>query len=450
MARDWVPIAGLTVVGLLGAALVFGLMAQPEMAPPASHSPVVSTQGAADESTQTVFKTPVGDRPAAPDGALSVVWLVSCSVRQDLLAPYGGPPSLTPSWSRMAESGVRFSDPIAAAPWSRPSVAGMLTGRHALELGFVDAGTGPSQGLLSEDAVTLPEFLAERGWTTLVANASPALRHDLSGVWQGVDHLWDAHPKGWKAEHRVDHADVMDRALRMLEDRAQDRPFFLQIVLADSHKPVKVRPAEYESYEAVAPGMAPYAATVRRTDDALGRLREQLGRMGLADQTLVVAVTDHGEGLSRPAHHGPAHGRFLAPTVAKVAWLMEGPGLAEGALVDGVVSGVDLAPTIAGVLGLSDFPSTEGLDLSRLVREGGRSPREVAYIDTWYHNANRAAVYAESGACQWDFGSINLQDSFEAGCFNRLDDPEHATLVENERLSVSLQAWRAGHLDDSP
>ena len=82
----------------------------------------------------------------------------------------------------------------------------------------------------------------------------------------------------------------------------------------------------------------------------------------------------------------------------------------------------------------------EGLKpLSRLVREGGRSPREVAYIDTWYHNANRAAVYAESGACQWDFGSTNLQDSFEAGCFNRLDDPEHATLVEPGGIAIGLR-----------
>lgn len=448
MTREWVPLVGLFGLVLAGGVLTFGLMSQPDMAPPQSHAPVVSTEGSTEaSSSKMVFKTPVQGRVAAPDGALNVVWLVACSVRQDVLSPYGGPEELTPNWASLSQSGIRMADPIAAAPWSRASVAAMLTGRHAIEMGFVDAGQGASEGRLANDVVTLPEHLAQRGWYTMAVNSNPLMRHDTSGIWQGVDHLWDAHPKGWQAEHRAGHEVVLERALRMLHERPKDRPFFLQLVVSDSHKPVRVRPPEYNPFEDVAVGMAPYAATVRRTDDVIGRVLKHLEQSEELDNTLLVVVTDHGEGLGRPAHHGPAHGRFLAPSVARMAWLMRGPGLPSGATVEGVVSGVDVAPTVAGLLGTTDFPSTEGLDLSKAIRGEQPNPRQVAYIDTWYHNANRAAVYGETAACQADFGSVGLEDAFEPGCFDRIEDPEHNTVVENDWLTVSLNAWRAGHAD---
>ena len=102
-----------------------------------------------------------------------------------------------------------------------------------------------------------------------------------------------------------------------------------------------------------------------------------------------------------------------------------------------------MAPTLLGLLGRGeDLGAISGRDLSTAL-QSGQTGRDVAISDTWYTNANRAAIWTSSTQCQRDFGSTNLEDDgFVDGCFDRGSDPDFVTPIEDANLMARLETWR--------
>lgn len=95
-----------------------------------------------------------------------------------------------------------------------------------------------------------------------------------------------------------------------------------------------------------------YDANVARTDRYLGEIVDKLDALGIRDETLVVVVSDHGEGLFE--HDIIGHASHVYEDQLRILWMMRGAGLPEGHLIEdrpGLMT--DVAPTILGVLGLS-------------------------------------------------------------------------------------------------
>lgn len=440
-----VAIVGLVGLAAVGGALLFATSRGPSE-PPAR--PGVAARPAAPKpkaapASDLVRRGDVGDRPAAPEGAANLVVVVGCSLRRDAVGVYGGSAAVTPRMDAVAARGALLDDAIAAGVWTRESLAAMVTGRHAVDLELVERGPKATALRLPEGDVTVAEALAGRGWWTVGVNASPPVSDSVTALWQGVDHLRDAPVDGWKPDLRLGDVDAARLAVRMLEERPTDRPFFAQLVLTESHKPVKVPAAESARW-AELPNPA-YQATVARLDEAVGVLVDWLDAEGLADRTFVVVVADHGEGLDRPPHHGPAHGRLVAPSVARVPWIVAGPGVPAGRRVPGLASGVDVAPTLLGLLGVDGgLDAGAGLDLSAsILGTVERTPRSEAITDTWYTTADRAAIWTGARQCQRDFGSGPLEgETFVNGCFERGADPDHAAPIDDPALMARLVAWR--------
>lgn len=451
MNRDtWIPLVGLVGLFLAGTAVLYATSGPPSP-PPAAE--VAKKQAGKEKAkprgptaAQLVSRKPVGeaDRPAPPEGARNVVLVVVSAWRKDQLAPYGGPPEVTPWLAEAAREGVRFSDVIAAGGWSKPSLASILTGQHALSLDIVEPAKGPSKRPLPEDAETLAERLAERGWYTMAVNALPH-GGGPHGLAQGYDHFRDAHPQGYQPQHRLKAKDAVRIATNMLDRRSeveQKRPFLLHLNLIDPHKPVKVSSSEAQNFHLDNPRLAPYRTVLNQVDQALARLDEGLEKRGLSENTYVVVVGAIGEGLSQPAHHGHAHGRNVYPSTAQVGWIVRGPDVAKGQAVEGLASHVDVTPTLLGLLGLPS-EAGEGRDWSDLVREGGRTTREEAIIDTWYYAANRAGVYTTDRACLKDFGSGPLDgEDWRDACYDRAKDPTFEHPLDDPALMSRLEAWR--------
>lgn len=113
-----------------------------------------------------------------------------------------------------------------------------------------------------------------------------------------------------------------------------------------------------------------YYAQVSSIDAQFGRLMTGLEAAGIADNTIVVFTSDHGEMFG-------AHGRraklIFYDEAARVPFLMRWPGhIPAGASSDICFSAVDILPTLAGLMGLDAAPDVEGMDLSHLMlgREG--------------------------------------------------------------------------------
>jgi len=122
---------------------------------------------------------------------------------------------------------------------------------------------------------------------------------------------------------------------------------------------------------------------------------------------------------------------------------VRGPGVPANHRIEGLASGVDVAPTLLGLLGVEGLGEVPGQDWSDRVR-GAKSPttRKVAFSDTWYHNANRAAVWTRDVQCQQDFGSVGLDDPFVDACYDRKKDPDFTTASPADAVMKQLETWR--------
>ena len=108
-----------------------------------------------------------------------------------------------------------------------------------------------------------------------------------------------------------------------------------------------------------------YLACVSYIDDCVGRILAALEASGLADDTLVLVVSDHGFHLGEKAHWGKFS---LWEESTRSPLLMRGPGVVEGAEVNAAVSLLDIYPTLLDYLNLPPLRQLDGLSLMPLVR----------------------------------------------------------------------------------
>lgn len=391
----------------------------------------------------------LGTRPAVHKELPHVVLVLGCTVRKDQLAMYGGPAELGIHLQEFSREGALFTDAIAAAPWTKASATALLTGYHALQVGMTEPTASRNHRRLSADLTTMAEHLRDAGYRTVGATANPNL-NAVFGFEQGFD-AYVQLEKLWREDmQKLGAEELLPSLLRELDALPDDgRPRFVQVTLVDAHAPYEASSHDMARFDE--PGLprrvAAYRSALERFDHGFGQLESELARRGMtAENTLFFVVSDHGEGLNWPEHHGKAHGRFLAPSTVEAVWAARGPGIGRGVRIDGMASGVDLVPTLLGLLDLPGYRGP-GHDHSRILATGGTTTREYAFTDTWFSDTDRAAVYARDWACQRDFSGTHSSDPFEEGCFERSTDPQHARPVRDEAREAVVVDWRRQMLE---
>jgi len=449
--ENWLPWAGLLFVFAVASVMLYATSGPPkapaEGTPRGEKAAKTPAKAAKKPVPKLTARRPVGDRPAATEGAHNVVFVVACAHRRDRWTPYGGDEMVTPFLDTFGAEGVIFDDVIAASSWSKPAVTALWTGQHAVDIDMVEPGRKPNSRTLKPEVETLAKRLVAGGYYTMIVNTSPSIARPGAGLFRGFDRVRDAHPQGFQVKNRLRSLPAVEEALKMLDQRnegEESRPFYLQLVLSESHKPVQVPPDEYTPFASSDERIAPYLATVNRFDRAVAALDAGLEERGLADDTLFVVVADHGEGLGIPEAHGKAHGRGLYGSSVRVGWLMRGPSIPAGTTVSGLASGVDVMPTVLGLLDVEVPADLPGQDWSAQARgKKAATTRKVAYADTWFYGANRASAWTSTHQCQRDFGSIDVKDQFQDGCFDRGSDPDFVTPMKKADLDEKLTAWRS-------
>ncbi|MEQ1505638.1 MAG: sulfatase [Myxococcota bacterium] len=384
------------------------------------------------------------DRPAAPAGSPNVVLFVLSTQRRDQWTVYGGPDGTTPFLAKQGATGVVMMDALSVAVDPRPSDAAIITGRYPHGLGVIEPADKRNNNPITADADTLAERLAAAGWFTVGLSANHNLNEKAGGA-QGFDWYRDSQPYSLMTDQRIDAAELASKAVERVSSRTEAekaRPMFLQLAFVDSHKPIKIPPAEFKPFSGNGE-VAPYRATIRRQDDAIQKVVEGLAAQGVtAENTVFVVIADHGEGLDMPEAHRKQHGFVLYESSVRIPWVMWGKGLAARK-VDGLASQIDLAPTVAALAGLKEQTGFDGLDLSAAVLGTGPSPRTEAYADTLYEGANRASIWTSAHQCQKDFGSKDIEnDQFEDGCYDRKADPVFTKTIEDAALAAKLEKQR--------
>lgn len=129
-----------------------------------------------------------------------------------------------------------------------------------------------------------------------------------------------------------------------------------------------------------------YLNCVRDVDRHIATVLDALDTLGLADDTIVVLTSDHGE---RGGAHGGMKGKGsdIYKETVRVPLIIRHPDVRGGAITDALASGIDLAPTLLGFAGLGDaeraerYPELRGIDLSDTVADpDARTARDARGI----------------------------------------------------------------------
>ncbi len=317
--------------------------------------------------------------------ARHVVLITLDTLRADHLGLYGSDVA-TPHLDAIAAQGALFERATAHVPLTRPSHVSLFTGRYPHETGVRDNVTPAPVPAVP----VLAEVLEAAGFRT-AAFVSAVVLAGGSGLERGFDVYSDR----FEASPETPRPRVADTAQRrgdqtvaeavawldesvpasQLPDRGGHGRLFLWVHLYDPHEPY----AAPEPYRSRYPDR-PYAGEVAWTDELVGRLDAALERLGVADQTLVVVASDHGEGLGE--HEELLHGFFAYQSTLRVPLLVRGPGIAKGIRITGLAGLVDLFPTVVELAGLEAPADVSGQSFAAAL--AGREDSEVASMRVLY------------------------------------------------------------------
>ncbi len=285
----------------------------------------------------------------------SVLLITIDTLRADRLGCYGYEGAETPNLDRLASEGVLFEQVGAHVPVTLPSHATILTGLLPASHGVHDNGTFS----LSDTVTTLAEVFREEGYRTGAVLGAYVLARQF-GLDQGFDEYEDrfGSDRDGRGTELLERraAEVSRRGIEWL-DLQPGRRFFLWLHFFDPHRPYDPPPPYHQRFAG-----REYDGELAYVDAHIGSLLTYLVEQGIDRSTLVVVVSDHGEGLGE--HDESTHGYFVYETTMRVPLLMRWAGtLPAGLRVASVVRTADIAPTVMALAGMRMPVSHDGIDL---------------------------------------------------------------------------------------
>lgn len=405
----------------------------------------------------------------APEpGVDGLLLVVVDTLRADRVSAAGYPRPTTPNLDGLAARGALFTECVAHAPWTRPSVASLMTGRLPTATGLTCHEFRLPKGscdVLHPELETLAECFASAGFATggVVANINvdPVFGFDQGfGRYISIPALQAADPawrmgRGWLEDTTPA---VGDAAIGWLETHGGDGPFLLYLHYLDPHEPYLPEPDDAALFDPATYGDLPeehrasaaaYDAEVRGVDRDLGRVLAALERLGLRDRTAVVVTSDHGEEFGE--HGGAYHGWTLYEEQLRVPLAIVAPGLtAPDTVLTDAVGLVDLMPTLLELFDVPAPPGLQGRSLAPLLR-GELLPPLDAVVERGYRpyaglrraGGAKLVVDLEEGT-RWlydlavDPGELRAAANPDAALLAELDAALRERLAESEALRLTL------------
>ena len=300
------------------------------------------------------------------------------------LACYGSEKHKTPVLDNLAKDGMQLTGFYAGATVCTPSRMALLTGAYPPRLGWgggvVGYGIKTVNGL-APGALTMGEVFKAAGYATGAVTEN-AMLSVLAGFGRGFDFYREQRSTGRRLRPGMIEGTLSD-ALAWARGRAAvDEPFFLFVHTYEVHAPY-VPPAQWDVFQplsaesdpldrtpAILRAYARYLGEVLYTDSEIGKFLRTLDEEGITEDALVIITSDHGEEFGE--HDRRGHSRLPREAVMHVPLLMRGPGVPPGRRLEGVVSLVDVLPTMLQLAGL---PAVAGIDGISLVGDLQGVPR---------------------------------------------------------------------------
>ncbi len=326
------------------------------------------------------------------------------------LGCYGHPLAKTPSIDRLAQQGVRFTQHYANGPECSPTRTAFLTGRYQQRAGGLECAIGTGNVGRYDDAIRLasqrdlglpaqqaviPGKLKDAGYTCAVFGK---WHLGYEPKFNPIRHRWDSF-FGYLGGnvHYFNHRETSDLHVlfdgvlpvyrdgymtQLITDESIDfidqvsKPFFLFVSHECPHFPFQ-GPGDSDKIVTAENWMErdsdAYVAMLENLDEEVGRLLEAIDQKGIANDTLVIFVSDNG-GFEGAAHMGPLRG-FKSSTLEggiRVPLIVRWPGHVPPGTVSSQVSATfDLTKSFLRLAGAENGqPATDGYDIVDHVTSG--------------------------------------------------------------------------------
>jgi len=287
--------------------------------------------------------------------ASKIVLITIDTLRADRLGCYGYRRNPTsPNLDAWAKRAVLFERETSQAPWTVPSLGSLFTGRYPSEVGVYT-----NRGGISPDFVTLAEVFRRNGFTTATFNTHRLLVGKAAGFRRGFDYVYPERINTPSNLHKIPFGRVEPALMRWLEAHARDT-FFLWIHDMDPHHPPTADNAYLKN-----PRWRGYDGEVRWVDEAFGRIRAKLKRLGIWDEAVVVFTADHGEAFGE--HGIPGHQNVMYDEVLHIPLIISYPTMPRTGRIAAPVELLDVFPTLCELAGIAAPPGTRGQSLIPLI-----------------------------------------------------------------------------------
>ncbi|MEQ8655387.1 MAG: choline-sulfatase [Kiloniellales bacterium] len=431
----------------------------------------------------------------------NIVIVMADQLAPHFTGTYGHPLVKTPNLDRLAARGARFDAAYCNAPLCAPARFSFLAGQLGSRIGAYDNASefpasvptlahylrlmgyrtclagkmhfvGPDQLHGFEERVTTDVYPADHAWTPNWDKADER----IDKWYHNMDSVREAGTAATTFQLEFDD-EVAFFSRRRLFDYAKEKvaPFFMVLGFIHPHDPYVARPEWWDLYkdeeiplpqtsiawedqdphsqrvmrgveadqvdditqQQVRNARHGYFANASYVDDKLGQVMRTLEEAGVADNTLIIFTSDHGDMLGE---RGLWYKMTFFERSARVPLVMAGPGVKEGLVVPNACSLIDLLPSVMEAAAsdgaaLPDLgQSLDGRSLMPLAAGGGEDDPDVACVEYLAECTAQPLFMIRRGAmkyihCDGDPAQLYDLSQDPEELVNLADDPAYAEAV---------------------
>lgn len=315
----------------------------------------------------------------------NIVIFIADDVSYNDLGCMGHPVLKTPAIDKLAKNGIRFSNAYLTTSSCSPSRVSILTGRYPHNTGAAELHSPIPPG-----QVAFPKLLKESGYYTAQAGkwhlGSSGIKPDGPFL-DAFDRVGGSHEDGGGPGGE-------QAWVKYLQQRPKDKPFFMWFAAQDAHRgwDNAPKPIQYSAQDVQVPDnlvntaatradMVRYYEEVSRFDHYVGKVVDELKAQGILENTLIIVMADNG----RPF---PRNKTRMYDEGIRTPLIIHWPAgvKARNQVASGLVSTIDIAPTILEVAGISECASIQGKSFKTLLAEPTAKFRNYVFAEHNFHS----------------------------------------------------------------
>jgi len=421
---------------------------------------------------------------------MNVILVVVDTLRARSMSCYGYDKPTCPNIDAFARQGVLFEKARSVVHNTHPAFTTMMTGMYPITHRIVRMNG--NYALEQRRFRLLPQLMQLAGFKTVALDNLEAAGSMVKASWmnRGYDEYFNFSARGEGTGHQKKRLFTLNRtAFRMMDD-LKGKPFFMFLHCWDTHaayiprgefaarwyqgdrsKRILYGEREEEEFDESPTGRclptgrqpdpenvrfthAMYDASIADMDDAFGALLRRLDETGLAEDTLVILTSDHGENLAE--HQIIFNHRWNYEDCIAIPMIMRWPkGLPAGKRVAAFAQQTDIAPTILDLVGAPPEDVMDGISLAPVMRGQTGETYPFAFSHATIPDTRRAIQDERYKYIEWLENCPREADIPAQELYDLASDPrETKNIIDQQpavakRLQTELRRWVDERVEDS-